>query len=132
MYNFSLSMSITKTPITKRPRKSPQSIKLQKASLSIYQTQEKTHAYINKRAPTSHMLQAPPTTVDGHCFISRDPTLSEPHTIRHVYLHARAFKNSIQAINIFLTHISIINVISFPVVYLYKHLCFCNFCMFIT
>ncbi len=49
-----------------------------------------------------HILQAPPTIVDGHCCISRDSALSESHTIRHVYLHATAFKSSIQIRNVFL------------------------------
>lgn len=35
-----------------------------------------------------HIVQAPPTTVDWHHRISIDPALNEPHTIRHVYLHA--------------------------------------------
>ncbi len=48
------------------------------------------------------ILHAPSTTVDGHWNISRDPTLSEPHTIRHVYLHARTFKSNIQIKNVFL------------------------------
>ncbi len=49
-----------------------------------------------------HILQALPTTVDGHFPVSRDPDLSEPHTIRHVYFHTRAFKSSFQVRNVFL------------------------------
>ncbi len=42
--------------------------------------------------------QAPPTNVNGHCCINRDPALSELHSIYQAYLHARTFNSSIQLI----------------------------------